>query len=340
MGNSRLHSNWVRAGKLFRIAQVVDVDDRNQPRLMINSEQTMQMPICENPNIPRKLSVPLADKRKGSMWLSVKNLRDRPSRAQLESLLVQNTAALKKLSRQLLKAQDEERRRVARDLHDHTGQTLAALKMAAVSLENKLQHDEDTAGVLCDIAALADQALKEIRTTSYLLHPPLLDEVGFTAAAQWYVQGFGERSGINVTLDFATPPERLSTEIEIALFRVLQESLTNVHRHAQSPSVAVCFLYHPEAVILEITDCGRGIPAEMLQGLGEGTAEVGVGLAGMRERLDELNGALSINSNESGTTLRAIVPLTPAADISPLCRDYGSFPPPPIPHFEERSASL
>ncbi len=274
------------------------------------------------------------------MWLSVKNFRGRLSRAQLESLLVQHTAALQRLSRQLLKVQDEERRRVARDLHDHTGQTLAALKMAAASLEYKLAKGEGTAGVLCDIAALADQALKEIRTTSYLLHPPLLDEVGFAAAAQWYVQGFGERSGINVTLDFAKVPERLPADIETALFRVLQESLTNVHRHSQSTSVGVCFLYHPEAVILEVSDCGHGIPAEMLQRLSDGCAEVGVGLAGMRERLDELNGALEINSDSSGTILRAIVPLTAARDISARCRDYGTFPPPPAPHLEERSASL
>ena len=105
------------------------------------------------------------------MWLSVKNFRGRPSRAQLELLLVQHTAALQKLSRQLLRVQDEERRRVARDLHDHTGQTLAALKMAAVSLENKLQHDEDTAGVLCDIAALADQALKDFEVQSGMVTP-------------------------------------------------------------------------------------------------------------------------------------------------------------------------
>jgi two-component system NarL family sensor kinase len=273
------------------------------------------------------------------MWLSVKNFRGRPSRAQLESLLAQHTTALQKLSRQLLKVQDEERRRVARDLHDHTGQTLAALKMAAASLEYKLEQGEGTAGVLCDIAALADQALKEIRTTSYLLHPPLLDEVGFSAAAQWYVQGFGERSGINVTLDFPKVPERLPTDVEITLFRVLQESLTNVHRHAQSSSVAVCFLYHPEGVILEISDSGRGIPAEMLERLGEGTAEVGVGLAGMRERLGELSGALEINSSTAGTTLRAIVPLAPE-DVIARCRDYGRVPLFPVPQMEERGAFL
>jgi two-component system NarL family sensor kinase len=273
------------------------------------------------------------------MWLSIKDFRGRLSRAQLESLLVQRTTDLQKLSQQLLKVQDEERRRVARDLHDHTGQTLAALKMAAASLEYKLQRGEGTADVLCDISALADQALKEIRTTSYLLHPPMLDEVGFTAAAQWYVQGFGERSGINVTLDFARLPERLPTEIEIALFRVLQESLTNVHRHSQSSSVGVYFLYHSQAVILEISDCGRGIPPEMLQRLGEGSAEVGVGLAGMRERLDELNGALEINSNDSGTTLRAIVPLIPR-DPSTRCRGYDMVPVFNVPRLEERSASL
>lgn len=225
-------------------------------------------------------------------------------------------------------------------MHDHTGQTLAALKMAAASLECKLEQGEGTAGVLCDIAALADQALKEIRTTSYLLHPPLLDEVGFAAAAQWYVQGFGERSGINVALDFPKVPERLPADIGTALFRVLQEGLTNVHRHSRSSSVAVCFLHHPEGVILEITDSGRGIPAEMLQRLAEGTAEVGVGLAGMRERLSELSGALSINSNERGTTLRAMVPVAPVGDVISRCRGYGTYPIASTQHSDERRASL
>jgi signal transduction histidine kinase len=244
---------------------------------------------------------------------------------------LQRTTALQSLAQRLLKVQDEERRKVARDLHDTTGQTLAALKMAVASLEYQLQQNQDTADVMCDINALADQALKEIRTTSYLLHPPLLDEIGFSPAAQWYVQGFGERSGIKTTLNFVTDSERLPTATETALFRVLQESLTNVHRHSGASEVKVNFYYQPEAVVLEIVDSGRGIPAELLQRLTQGSAEVGVGLAGMRERIAELNGVLEINSSDFGTTLRAVVPLATTSplstvDLSHRCRDYAIVP--------------
>lgn len=235
------------------------------------------------------------------------------SHAQLESLVVQRTRALQILSQRLLRVQDEERRRVARDLHDSTGQTLTALKMSLADLEKRMQQNQCTSGVLCDIAALADQALQEIRTTSYLLHPPLLDEAGFTAAAQWYVEGFAQRSGIKASLDFATVFARLPIAIETALFRVLQEALTNVHRHSGSPEVSIRFQCRPEIAILEITDRGCGIPTEFLKGLGAANSETGVGLAGMYERLNELNGKLEIESDGHGTSLRAIVPLVAMA---------------------------
>ncbi len=259
------------------------------------------------------------------MWILAKHLQRRLSRTQLESLLTQRTEALQRLSQRLLKVQDDERRKVARDLHDVTGQTLSALRMAVANLEYKMQQNQSTVDILSDIAALADQALKEIRTTSYLLHPPLLDEIGFTAAAQWYVEGFAERSGIIANLDFAKSPQRLPIEIETALFRVLQEALTNVHRYSGSPKVSVCFQQQEGAVILEIADRGCGIPAKLLKRLDEGGAEMGVGLAGMRERLDELNGALEINSDGCGTTLRAIVPLI-AKDQSARGKDYAPVP--------------
>jgi signal transduction histidine kinase len=135
------------------------------------------------------------------MWGLRRYLRSRPSRAELESLVVERTLALQELSQRLLRLRDEERRKIARDLHDVTGQTLAALKMAVADLQRRLNHELDTAKVLGDIDALADRALQEIRTTSYLLHPPLLDEIGFRAAAEWYVEGFAKRSGINAKLD-------------------------------------------------------------------------------------------------------------------------------------------
>jgi two-component system NarL family sensor kinase len=248
------------------------------------------------------------------MWsLSRQSTTSSLSHAQLESLVAQRTTALQALSQRLLKIQDEERRRVARDLHDCTGQTLTALKMSVANLEKRLQKNQCTAGVLCDITALADQALDEIRTTSYLLHPPLLDETGFTTAARWYVEGFAHRSGIKARLDFATETERLPMAIETALFRVLQESLTNVYRYSRSPEVSIRFQRQSETVILEIADCGCGIPMQLLNRLREDSSETGVGLAGMRERLNELHGKLEIESNGGGTTLRAIVPLPATA---------------------------
>jgi signal transduction histidine kinase len=231
------------------------------------------------------------------------------SHSQLESLVSQRTIALQNLTQRLLKVQDEERRRVARNLHDSTGQTLAALKMGLAILEARLKQKQPTSDVLAEISALADQAIQEIRTTSYLLHPPLLDEAGFNCAAQWYADGFGKRSGIKVTLDLATKPERLPITIETALFRVLQESLTNVHRHSGAQEVSVRFRYQAETVLLEIRDSGRGIPMERLTRLREASSETGVGLAGMRERLIELNGKLEIESDRHGTSLRAVVPL-------------------------------
>jgi len=258
------------------------------------------------------------------MWILASHLQRRLSRTQLETLLLQRTEALQKLTQRLLRVQDDERRRVARDLHDTVGQTMAALKMALADLEIRLQDNQSTTGVLCDLGALADQALQEIRTTSYLLHPPLLDEIGFTAAAQWYVEGFGQRSGIKASFDYEKCDERLPIAIEMALFRVLQESLTNVHRYSGSAEVGVCFKHQQENVVLEVADRGCGIPAELLIRLGEGSSGSGVGLAGIRERLEELNGTLEINSSALGTSLRAVVPLV-SNDRLAAYRTYNSI---------------
>jgi signal transduction histidine kinase len=160
-----------------------------------------------------------------------------------------------------------------------------------------------------DVVQLADQAIDEIRTMSYLLHPPLLDEVGFACAAEWYIEGFAKRSGINVRADIGSSRERLPQSVEIALFRVLQESLTNIHRHSAASDATVHFQHEVDAVILEIRDFGKGIPEERLRLLHGRTAESGVGLAGMRERLHELDGTLEIESDGRGTSLRATVPL-------------------------------
>jgi two-component system, NarL family, sensor kinase len=199
---------------------------------------------------------------------------------------------------------------LSRDLHDSTGQTLAVLKLSISALQEQCKQNPSALLLAAEVVSLADQAIEEIRTMSYLLHPPLLDEVGFACAAEWYVEGFAKRTGIRVKFDIATADKRLPLEIEVALFRVLQETLTNVHRHAGASEVSVSFRHQPEDLVLEVKDDGCGISAERLDRLREASAEVGVGLAGMRERMKELKGKLEIESNGDGATMRATVPFS------------------------------
>jgi signal transduction histidine kinase len=243
------------------------------------------------------------------MWNSKHTKQLALSHAQLESVIMERTAELQILTQRLLKVQDEERRKLARDLHDSTGQTLASLKISVSLLLENCEQNAKTLEIVNDVAELADQAIEEIRTMSYLLHPPLLDEIGFACAAEWFIEGFAKRSGIDVTQDLAADDKRLPMNIEIALFRVLQEGLTNVHRHSEALRASVRFRRQPDAATLEVRDFGRGIPIDRLERLREASAEAGIGLAGMRERLNELNGHLEIESDGQGTMLRAIVPL-------------------------------
>jgi two-component system NarL family sensor kinase len=244
------------------------------------------------------------------MWTLSKQSRQMAlEHSQMQSVILQRTAELQNLSLRLLKVQDEERRKLSRDLHDSTGQTLAALKIAVSFLQLSIKDDPSKMALVTDVADLADQAIEELRTMAYLLHPPLLDEVGFACAAEWYIEGFAKRSGVNLSMEIATHHERMPRSMETALFRVLQESLTNVHRHSKAAHVTVCFRHQFEKVILEIRDDGCGIEGERLVRLRETSAETGVGLAGMRERMYELNGTLEIESEGRGTTIRAVVPL-------------------------------
>jgi signal transduction histidine kinase len=218
---------------------------------------------------------------------------------------------LRQLSLTVLRIQDEERRRVARDLHDTVGQTLTALKITLSTLENALARYPRAADFIAELNGLADQALREIRTTSYLLHPPLLDDSGFAAAAAWYVDGFNKRSPIQVKLQL---PEgiRLPGSVEIVLFRVLQESLTNITKHAGSATIDVLLQADQNVISLSVRDYGRGISAERLAKMNGSGSDVGVGIAGMRERLQELGGKLEIESDSTGTLLRASIPLPKA----------------------------
>ena len=229
--------------------------------------------------------------------------------------------AARSLSGRILTLQDDERRRIARGLHDSLGQYLTALKM---SLDLFSVKNGDPTGTVAECAEIANKCLAETRTISHLLHPPLLDEAGFGSAARWYVDGFAERSGIKVTLTL--PPEvlRLRQDAEIAFFRSMQESLTNVHRHADSSVVDIRFELLEDCVRLEVEDNGHGIPGEDLKRLLEGPFGSGVGIAGMRERVRELDGTLEIESDSSGTLLRVSIPISRAMQDGNARRDSSS----------------
>jgi len=218
--------------------------------------------------------------------------------------------AARRLSGRLLTMQDEERRRIARGLHDSLGQYMTALKM---NLDMMAANNEKQATIATECSGILDKCLSETRTISYLLHPPLLDEAGLGSAARWYVDGFAERSGIKVNLHLPPGFGRLHKDVETALFRTLQEGLTNVHRHSGSSSVDIRVEVHDGFVEMEIEDNGQGIPEMRLHRLREGAAETGVGIAGMRERIRELGGTFAIESDPTGTLLRAEIPIAEAA---------------------------
>ena len=214
------------------------------------------------------------------------------------------------LSRRLIHLQDQEHRRISRELHDSVGQNLAALRMSLHALEqNASLLDERGRLALHDAVNLSDTAIQETRTVSYLLHPPVLDDLGLIKALDWFVEGFAKRSGITVRLQGPHVPFRLPAEMELALFRVVQECLINVHRHSHSTSAEVRIQAHSNAILLEVADSGRGIPPKIQAELLQGSGKTGVGLSGIRERISELHGSLDIDSNRNGTTIRALVPV-------------------------------
>lgn len=219
---------------------------------------------------------------------------------------------LRHLSVRLMNVQDEERRRMARDLHDSAGQTLAAIKMTLALLQQATVDKPESRQFLRDLDALTQEALQEIRTTSYLLHPPLLDESGFCSAARWFVEGFTRRSGIHVDCDVPDQAERLPENIEIVLFRILQESLTNVHRHSGASGVRVTFGRDQDDIRLQVSDNGHGIPQDRLRQLHESNGHAGVGITGMRERVRELGGQIEVHSDHNGTTVNVTLPHAPS----------------------------
>jgi signal transduction histidine kinase len=229
------------------------------------------------------------------------------SHESLERQVVERTATLRQLSASLMRSQDEERRRIARELHDSLGQYLAALSMEL----NRLA--EGGYSQLTTAFKTLETCINETRTISHLLHPPLLDEVGLASAIQWYVEGFEKRSGINVALKITTIP-RLPADIETAVFRVLQEALTNIHRHSCAKRAEVSLAHRSSEIVLDIVDHGKGMPETTLNRFVNSGSAGGVGLAGMRERIREIGGDLRINSNSEGTHVTVSIPLRAPTD--------------------------
>lgn len=234
-------------------------------------------------------------------------LAENKARTAEKAALASHEAA-RHLSARLLHLQDEERRRLSRELHDSTGQHLAAAKMVLSSLTVTQPNDRRYA----ECMELLDRSLREIRTISHLLHPSGLEEAGFSTSARWYVEEFAKRSSTEIRVDIADLPERLPREVELALFRVLQEGLANVNRHSRSQSAEVEFRLEGAQLALEIRDHGVGIAPELLEQF-RSAAVFGVGLAGIRERVRDLGGTFDVDSNGEGTLLRVTIPAPQSA---------------------------
>src|ERR1700730_7247761 len=240
----------------------------------------------------------------------------RKAQGELEARVQERTADLdsandnlRELSARLLQLQDDERRRIARELHDSVGQMLAALNMNLSTVRADVERLAKTANALTDSENLVQQMSTEVRTISHLLHPPLLDEAGLASALRWYVDGFVLRSKIKVALDLPDDFGRLPRDSETAIFRVVQECLTNIHRHSGSPSARIRLRQVDEQVTVEIADRGKGIPPEKKEQMASSGAP-GVGIRGMRERLRQLGGTLEIRSNGNGTVIEVRLPIS------------------------------
>jgi two-component system CheB/CheR fusion protein len=222
---------------------------------------------------------------------------------------------LRELTGRLMQVQDEERRRIARELHDSTGQKLAVVKLNLDTMA-KAPEVRTHASKMKESSQLIDEAFREVRTLSQLLHPPLLDETGLASAARWLVDGFSERAKIQVEFKISGDLARLPQPVELALFRVIQESLSNIHRHSGAKTARILLTRTPQALTLEIHDDGKGIAKEMLTGSAMRNKLIGVGILGMNERLSQLGGSLEISAGKTGTVVRAVIPNLHATQAS------------------------
>jgi PAS domain S-box-containing protein len=247
----------------------------------------------------------------------------REAHEQLEARVRERTAELdqaqerlRTLSARLLQMQDDERRRIARELHDTAGQILVALNLTLVPVEEELRKTNSSlAGQITESLRLIEELSRDLRTMSHLLHPPLLDEAGLQSAVRWYVEGFAERSKIHMDLHLDPTLGRLPAELETAMFRIVQECLTNIHRHSGSNSASILITRGSHSVTLDIRDRGTGMPAPM---------RAGVGIQGMRERVRLLGGQLEIESGDSGTRVTASFPASASSKVSAETSDMAS----------------
>jgi PAS domain S-box-containing protein len=233
--------------------------------------------------------------------------------------------ALRNLSARLLQLQDEERRRIARELHDSTGQSLAALVIHLSAVSAKIADvDPAAADLLREAILLSQKASDETRTLSYLLYPPTLDYAGLQSALEWYIEGFTQRSKVKVDLKLSLGPSRLAEIVERTLFRIVQESLTNIFRHSESDTASVQIEARSGIVRLEVADNGKGIPEAILATLNSSGGQLGVGIRGMRERVRQLGGWLQIKSQPNGTTIIVTLSIKESASDETKSRASGS----------------
>jgi signal transduction histidine kinase len=290
-----------------RIIVIVNIAPLKDDRGEITGAINCFYDVTERKKADEALRESITERIRAEKALRENEVQLRLANDRLESVVQKRTASLRHLSAKLIRSQDEEHRRIARNLHDSLGQYLTSIKMDLESLRRS--DSPNKYDILSSALESVERSMAEIRTLSCLLHPPLLDEVGFASAARWYTDEFAKRSGIKVMLDLPEGVDRLPELVRIALFRILQESLTNVHRHSGSSAVEVHLKTSEHQAVFTVRDFGRGMPAELIQGSQTNGEHFGVGLSGMRERVNDLGGDFEIQSCGDGTAITVAIPL-------------------------------
>ena len=286
-----------------RFNELVTADDRPVFQRLLEElqdgsrEGELRLRRCDDTIVPARVSLTTLYRDKSAMGVLISDLTSEKSYAELAS--------------RIQSLQDEERKKIARDLHDSVGQLLTALAMNLSQLQKEnASSSAASADLLSDCGVMVDQVSREIRTISHLLHPPLLDVAGLSSAIRWYVDGFSHRSKIEVDLQLDSDLGRLPAEVEITMFRVVQECLTNVYRHSGSDFCSILVQRDAQRLCMQIRDIGHGMRMRA-----DGEISTGVGLRGMQERLRRLGGTLQIQANENGTTVLIEVPLTDTSEL-------------------------